>query len=427
MKNCPNCNTSVNGTAKFCNKCGFNIKKYEEESVSTNIFCEECGAKIPNGSAFCEECGFKIGGNIEKVSNEGFDFGAINNMATEQLFEKEGFVVENEVLTGYTGKKRSITIHNVEEIYDGAFENNDVITFVEIQEGVKIIGKKAFANCKSLIKINIPASVEKIYDDAFEGVCLDTLILPEIDMELIKQCLSDNARKYLNSDFISDCVLKSGAAVAINIKAIEKKTIGKEAERNAKAEAERKAELAKWEVGCNPTFGSYYYQSGSKQPIEWIVLERENNKALAISKYALDCKQYHTTKTNITWESCTLREWLNNEFINNAFNSEEQAKIQTTSVLTGNRTNDKIFLLSVDEARKYFATDSERKCKVTSYAKSNGAYVNEDGYGVWWLRSLSVMGGWYAMLIGSDAHISEIGEDVDSTTYGVRPALWINL
>ena len=108
MKNCPNCKYEVNDTAKFCKKCGFNIKKYEEETA--DIYCEECGAKIDSDSDFCEECGFKLKENASVNLNaaEGFDFEAMSNIATEQLFEKEGFKVENGVLLSYSGSKRTI-------------------------------------------------------------------------------------------------------------------------------------------------------------------------------------------------------------------------------------------------------------------------------------------------------------------------------
>ena len=60
MKTCPKCQTVLNDTAKFCRKCGFNIKKYEEENAAQESFCTECGAKIPSDSIFCPECGTSI-------------------------------------------------------------------------------------------------------------------------------------------------------------------------------------------------------------------------------------------------------------------------------------------------------------------------------------------------------------------------------
>ena len=73
MKQCPQCQANVSDTAKFCVKCGFNIKKHEEE-MAKEYFCPECGSKKPEAKPvngwkcacgnvaqgnFCPECGAK--------------------------------------------------------------------------------------------------------------------------------------------------------------------------------------------------------------------------------------------------------------------------------------------------------------------------------------------------------------------------------
>ena len=62
---------------------------------------------------------------------------------------------------------------------------------------------------------------------------------------------------------------------------------------------------------------------GSVLPIEWIVLDVNENEALLISRHGLDCKQYHHERTKITWEYCDLRKWLNNDFIRSAFSIQK--------------------------------------------------------------------------------------------------------
>ena len=72
-------------------------------------------------------------------------------------------------------------------------------------------------------------------------------------------------------------------------------------------------------VGDYVNFGTYEQDnntSNGKEEVEWLVLEVKDGKALIISKYALDCKPYNTGLTGATWETCTLRKWLNNNFIN---------------------------------------------------------------------------------------------------------------
>ncbi len=93
----------------------------------------------------------------------------------------------------------------------------------------------------------------------------------------------------------------------------------------------------------------------------------------------------------------------------------------------GNNTTDKVFLLSIDEVKKYFHSDEARKVKATAYAKAQGAYVNSDnGNSWWWLRSPGYITGRaaYVLTYGS---IYYNGDYVDNSFGTVRPALWINL
>ena len=198
------------------------------------------------------------------------------------------------------------------------------------------------------------------------------------------------------------------------------------------------------QVGQTIEFGSYWQgddKSDGKTPIEWLVLAAKDGKSLLISKYALDCKPYNSEFDEVTWENCTLRYWLNNVFLKNAFNSNEQIKIQTTNVsadplpifniTAGNATVDRIFLLSVTEATKYFNDDESRKCVPTQYAKSNGRWVNgeytKDGYPTcwWWLRTSS----WSknsATGVGFGGSVDQGGLFVHDVRARVRPSLWID-
>lgn len=198
--------------------------------------------------------------------------------------------------------------------------------------------------------------------------------------------------------------------------------------------------LAKANPGDTVFFGAYEQDnntSNGKEDVEWLVLEVKDGKALVVSKYALDCKQYNTSNTNVTWETCTLRKWLNTDFINSAFSSDEKAKIPTVTVSAdenpdystnpGNATQDQVFLLSITEANKYFGSDSARQCKPTDYAFANGAYVNSvNGNCWWWLRSPGVTQD-SAAYVHSSGDVYEPGSDVDIGTSAVRPALWISL
>ncbi|MBP3696995.1 MAG: hypothetical protein J6J45_05560, partial [Clostridia bacterium] len=74
------------------------------------------------------------------------------------------------------------------------------------------------------------------------------------------------------------------------------------------------ADFSDTQVGDYITFGSYEQDndlSNGKEPIEWLVLDKQDGKVLVISKYALDAKPYNDEYVDVTWETCTLRSWLN--------------------------------------------------------------------------------------------------------------------
>ena len=192
-------------------------------------------------------------------------------------------------------------------------------------------------------------------------------------------------------------------------------------------------------VGDTIKFG-YYEQdnntSNGKEAIEWIVLAKDDDKALVISKYALDCQRYNSAYTSVTWETCSLRKWMNGTFLNAAFDSGEQRLIQKSTVTAdknpsystspGNNTTDKVFLLSITEANKYFSSDSARQCSPTAYAKAQSAYTNtSDVICCWWLRTPGYLS-CFASYVDYNGIVSYDGSTVNYYN-GVRPAMWIDL
>ena len=155
----------------------------------------------------------------------------------------------------------------------------------------------------------------------------------------------------------------------------------------------------------------------------WRVLVIDNNRALIISQNVLERRAYHTSYTNITWEYCTLRTYLNGTFYN-SFSAADRARIHqvtnqnpnnpTCGTPGGNPTQDRIFLLSIAEAQQYFSSNADR---IATY---NGSAV------WWWLRSPGDDSIAAAYVYGS-GDIYMYGSYVGGTDGGVRPALWLNL
>ncbi|QNM06717.1 DUF6273 domain-containing protein [Qiania dongpingensis] len=191
------------------------------------------------------------------------------------------------------------------------------------------------------------------------------------------------------------------------------------------------------QVGCHVQFGHYEQDNdlnNGPEIIEWRILDRDHDKIFVISEYVLDFKQIDSVYHEIEyWGNSTLRSWLNQDFLDVAFADYEKEMILSVSVKNqvnrgyvteaGENTTDKLFLLSVDEAKKYFLTKEERISKATAYTNKQGMYPYSDGSCLWWLRSPINVGYVY---VSADGSIYERGTYSRSTS-GVRPALWIDL
>lgn len=165
------------------------------------------------------------------------------------------------------------------------------------------------------------------------------------------------------------------------------------------------------------------------------MLARDGQKVLLVSRNALDCKPYNTSYTSVTWETCSLRTWLNGTFINAAFTADEQQAVLTTNVDNsnsqgcystngGNNTQDKVFLLSYAEAWKYFKSDDARKCQPTKYVEAQNASKGSNGNCKWWLRSPGASSSFAGSVDNNGARDYN---SVNLTSIAVRPAFWLDL
>ena len=209
------------------------------------------------------------------------------------------------------------------------------------------------------------------------------------------------------------------------------------------------AREARWQAGNYVTFGSYPQTKAGNDdtPIEWLILARDGDKALVISRYALDCVKYDTTTTpvtttSVTWETCSLRTWLNNDFYNKAFSAEEKESIVLSKVTAdknpsystnpGNDTNDNVFLLSIPEVNNYFEDKASRRCAPTDYAVKNGAWTDSsykvDGRAScwWWVRSPG-FNSHSAAGVDYDGFVNSFGCNVSLSNISVRPCVWVRL
>ena len=190
--------------------------------------------------------------------------------------------------------------------------------------------------------------------------------------------------------------------------------------------------------------------SNGKEDLEWKILYKDKTKALLYTKYIIDNKRYNDEDVDTTWENSTIRKWLNDEFINETFSKEEKnlitevtninAKNDVYNTDSGNDTNDKVFLLSIDECKKYFGKSSKNKdgynvnkklaTTGTNYAISKGLVVdNKDknalGNSSFWLRNAGILKN-FATGVDSFGDVnSEGGNNVVNELNGLRVAIWV--
>jgi tetratricopeptide (TPR) repeat protein len=185
-------------------------------------------------------------------------------------------------------------------------------------------------------------------------------------------------------------------------------------------------------IGSIVTFGKYGQNNNSfaeEESIEWIVLERQDDKLLVVSKYVLDFQPYGEKNADSnTWEESSLRVWMNNDFYNNAFTEAERKYISSyildNAMSSGNEKNgeDWVFLLSVGEVKKFFTSELDRVGIITPNYDGTESNINPDTGATWW---------WVLPQNNEKAsYVNSVGRVGNLNVYenaGVRPAMWIKL
>lgn len=311
----------------------------------------------------------------------------------------------------------NITIPSkVKDIGENAFNDCNSLTNVIIPNNVENIGKSAFANCDNLTEFSFPDGIKTI--SAF-------MFYPSNSLTVVK---IPNSVKRIEEWAFRECSKLSTIEFAGTIN--EWRAIEKDEEWDVETDgyticctdgeisASQNA-LLECKVGDIITFGSYEQDGNSSngaEDIEWVVLERKGNRALVISQYCIERKSFNDTFSSVLWENCTLRNWLNKSFLNTAFSDNEQTKIISSNISTdGRNTTDKVFLLSEDEATKYFETDYDRKTDATEHLSTSDCY--------WLLRNTGSVSN--VAYVDADGTVGYY-ENVDRNWW-VRPAMWIDI
>lgn len=209
-------------------------------------------------------------------------------------------------------------------------------------------------------------------------------------------------------------------------------------------------------VGDVVIFGEYCHHNNiyndylENNPLKWLVLEKSDEKLLLISLQNVNILSFVSRdeylkqkEDGFTWANSTMREYLNQELMYLMFQQEELSCICETVVQTpdnptygtdgGAVTTDYLFLLSIEEALKYFPSDSERKTQIVPDVElqqydlmPHQHYLNTTDYYDWWLRSPGESSE-KAACVGRFGDIMMGGQYVDTEDVSIRPAMWIDL
>lgn len=199
-------------------------------------------------------------------------------------------------------------------------------------------------------------------------------------------------------------------------------------------------------IGDTIPFGRYFFENEKDiQPIEWMVLDNQNDELLLLSNFCLDVIHYfdqtipYDYTGTISWENSHLRDWLNDKFYNQAFTKKEKKRIVETVIVTDESLDpalhrNKLFILSQSQIEE-FLPDREKRCGLpTPYARKQGAGAGIDTQekAVWWwttpVTGCSLSGQLYPAIVSYDGQVlyhSRLIASPGSIHATVRPAIKI--
>ena len=196
-------------------------------------------------------------------------------------------------------------------------------------------------------------------------------------------------------------------------------------------------------------FGNYwqtYEVDGEKSPLEWFILDETEEAILLITRYSVDASIYNPNDLFTTWENSTAREFLNTYFYDECFSEEEKARILLTKVEPhiniehpdvgqGVATEDYVFLLSAEEANRYFEDDDARIAAPTPFAQLGhvrefgkywaGAYTDPSTGACCWRLRTAGWDNYHVCAVLEDGFIALHGDILHSPHYAVRPCVWV--
>lgn len=373
------------------------------------MFCMNCGQQLPDGAKFCLNCGTSQGAVLptETIQAETINLDGMHTFVPALCPNCSAHMkVDSSVKVAHCDSCgteclvqdaiKALTVRGNVQVGNAIINVSGTSTDSLLQRVEIMLADGDFNGAMS--KCDTILDSEPTNGKVFLYMLMSSLGCKN-RTELANQSIPfDGNQYYIKAVQYGDASLKTELTDYIN-------TIRKRDE-------EFSAKLNNLKVGDTFFYGSY-----NGQPISWKVLRIQDCKILVITTHIVCEMPYHQTWVGITWSECTLRKWLNNDFINGNFTQAERARILPSKLNNDNNfttpggapTTDNVFLLSIKEAKTLFANDK---------ARANGS--------CWWLRSPGLNSPSYAADVYNDGKVHSYGSYVHINR-GVRPTLWLSL
>ncbi len=399
-----------------------------------------------NAFADSYECSkFVLAEGITQIERLAFSGNGMREISLPDTLRR----IEDYAFSTCFGLKNIVLPDSVTYIGKYAFNECVMLEHITLSKNLVGISEKAFYKCSSLTEVETYDKLEYIDEKAFRESGIQYLWLRESVTIIAEDAFSyDNWNRCYHVTIFAPS--GSMAESYANARGIDVIVLEEE-----EAEGRESYDVV--------DFGFYEQDNNSsngKEAIEWIVLDEQDDKVLLLSTYVLDCQCFlDETETSYTWDDSFLRKWLNKEFLSQAFKKEEQKSIVLSQLAApdnkaygtdgGTATEDKVFLLSMEEAEAYFPKDEwleaagwyingDRLALATEYAIAQGVMIFYDsnlcgtdmedfnGCCSWWLRT---PGEWHpdTAYVSSMGTICADGMIMDYYSVGVRPAIWVDV
>ena len=187
------------------------------------------------------------------------------------------------------------------------------------------------------------------------------------------------------------------------------------------------------EVGDEVLWGHFEMDTSKmgKEHVPWIVVDKDDESVLLLSRYGIAGNSYHRKHEEVTWEDSDLRKVLNSEEYTGIFSRQEKEQMLETD-------GDLVTLLTAEQALEYFPTDEDRTMSITEAAKKQGVNVDRlshevvwfdqnYSYSWWWLRGASGEKAITAPIIDLEGRLCPALRPVNKPSGAIRPAIRVRI